>query len=257
MGLRKFLFQLMTVGGQWEKALNQLQTIAEMDTEGKILAQLVGTLIQCEGLRTEVFAGKKTPLIFGEPEPWIGWLVEANRKLALGETEAAVALQTQAFEAAPTQSGKLNGEAFEWVADADSRLGPMLEANIDGKYYWVPFTRIYKLEIPHPMELRDLVWTPATVTWTTGGQSTIFIPTRYPGTESQPDGALRMARGTTWAERADNFFVGTGQRILATDTGDHPLLEIRELQLGEAPPPPPPSSAPLTDDVELPAPAAS
>ena len=38
--------------------------------------------------------------------------------------------------------GSLNGQPFEWVADADSRLGPVMEAIINGRYYWVPFARL-------------------------------------------------------------------------------------------------------------------
>jgi protein involved in temperature-dependent protein secretion len=31
------------------------------------------------------------------------------------------------------------GNLFAWLADADVRLGPVLEAIVDGKYYWIPF----------------------------------------------------------------------------------------------------------------------
>ena len=32
------------------------------------------------------------------------------------------------MDLAPASSGKINGEAFEWVADADQRFGPVIEA---------------------------------------------------------------------------------------------------------------------------------
>ena len=231
-GLRKFLCQLQLVNGQWERALNQLQVIAGMEPEGgAVLAQLVGALVRCEGLRAEVFAGKKTPLLFGEPEPWMGWLLEANRQRALGEAGAARVLQERAFDAAPATPGQINGQPFAWVADMDERLGPMLEALLDGQYYWVAFQRVRRIEIAPPAELRDLIWAPARFTWTNGGEAAGFIPARYPGSEGSADGAVRLGRKTEWRETADGVHAGLGQRILATDAAETPLLEIQNLTL--------------------------
>ena len=33
-------------------------------------------------------------------------------------------------------------QPFEWIADGDTRLGPVLEAIVNGRYYWIPFDRI-------------------------------------------------------------------------------------------------------------------
>ena len=43
---------------------------------------------------------------------------------------------------APTAAGTVNGRRFEWIADADSRLGPMLEVIINGRYGWLPMASI-------------------------------------------------------------------------------------------------------------------
>ena len=228
--LRKFLCQLQIVNGEWERALNQLQVIAGMEPEnGAAMAQVVGSLIRCEGLRAEVFAGKKTPLLFGEPEPWMGWLLEANRLLALGQTPAALELQAKAFDAAPASAGMLDGQPFEWIADADPRLGPMLEVHLEGRYYWIAFKHIQAIELTPPTELRDLVWAAAKFTWTNGGEAVGFLPARYPGSESDPDGAVRLGRKTEWRETAPGVSTGVGQRVLATDQAETPLLEIKSL----------------------------
>src|SRR5205085_9395303 len=96
-----------------------------------LLAQIVRPVITCEMLRRDVFAGKRTPLIFGEPMEWVGLLVQANGLVAKGEFEPAAEARAKAFDAAPASSGKINDEPFEWIADADSRLGPVLEAFIE------------------------------------------------------------------------------------------------------------------------------
>ena len=233
--LRVFLFQLDCVFGRFDKALTQLQVIAELTAETMLLAQIFRPVIACELLRREVFAGKRTPIIFGEPMEWMGSLIQANELVARGEFAAAAESRGQAFEAAPASPGKIDGEPFEWIADADSRLGPVLEAIIEGKYYWVPFCRIQKIETEKPSDMRDLVWLPARFTWTNGGSVPGHIPARYPGTEASADGPLRLARKTEWQQHPGETYLGLGQRVLATDANEHPLLGCRSIELTTPP----------------------
>jgi type VI secretion system protein ImpE len=229
--LRIFLFQLNCALGRLDKALSQLQVIASLDSETMLLAQIFRPVIACELLRREVFEGKRTPLIFGEPMEWLGLLVQANELVARREFAAAAESRARAFEAAPASSGKVNGQACDWVADADSRLGPVLEAIIEGKYYWIPFCRIQKIETVKPSDLRDLVWLPAQFTWSNGGTAPGHIPVRYPGTESSPKDSLRLARETDWQQQAGETYLGLGQRVLATQAEEYPLLECRSIEL--------------------------
>src|SRR5687768_7713013 len=73
--LRIFLFQLNCILGRWEKALTQLQVVASLTPETMLLAQIFRPVIACEMLRKEVFEGRRTALIFGEPMEWMGSLV--------------------------------------------------------------------------------------------------------------------------------------------------------------------------------------
>jgi type VI secretion system protein ImpE len=229
--LRVFLFQLNCVLGRFDKALTQLQVVASLNAESMLLAQIFRPIIACEMLRREVFAGGRTPVIFGEPAEWIGLIVQANNLVAQGEFKAAAGLRARAFEAAPASAGTINGESFQWIADADSRLGPVLEAVLEGKYYWIPFCRIHKIETDKPEDLRDLVWLRARFAWTNGGTALGHIPARYPGTEELSDGPMRLARKTEWQQRDGETFLGLGQRVLATDGNEYPLLECRTIEL--------------------------
>jgi type VI secretion system protein ImpE len=232
--LRVFLFQLDCVLGQLDKALTQLQVVASLNAETMMLAQIFRPVIACEMLRREVFSGKRTPIIFGEPQEWMGLIIQANTLAAQGDFAAAGKLREQAFEAAPASPGKINGEPFEWISDADSRLGPMIEAIIEGKYYWVPLCHVQKIETEKPSDLRDLVWLAAQFTWTNNGMVSAHIPTRYPGTEESTDDSLRLARRTDWQEKPGGAFLGLGQRVLATNANDYPLLECRCIELAKA-----------------------
>lgn len=233
--LRVFLFQLLTLLGQWERALKQLQVAAALDAEAIPMAQAYRELIRCEVLRGETFLGRRIPLVVGEPEPWLAMLIQALQYTGEGRHPEAEQLRTQAFARAPATAGSLNGERFAWVADADSRLGPVLEVIVRGRYHWVPFSRLQSLEIEPPTDLRDLVWLPAKLRFQTGDQTDCFIPSRYPGSEASVDDAIRLARKTEWLERGEETACGLGQRMFVTDSGESPLFDIRRLEFTAAP----------------------
>ncbi len=228
---RIFLFQLLCVLGEWKRALTQLNVIGELDAGALPMVQTYREAIQCEVLRAEIFAGKRTPLVFGEPESWVAGVLQALEMGAKGNHAEAQALRERSFEDAPATSGSVDGEGFEWIADADSRLGPILEAVVNGRYYWIPFHRIQHITIEEPSDLRDMVWTPAFFTWANGGEGVGLIPTRYAGSETDEDNLIRLARKTTWSEPAENVYYGLGQRLFATDEGDKPLLDVRQIAL--------------------------
>ena len=242
--LRIFLFQLLCVTGQWPRAQNQLEVCAEMDASTLAMVSTYREALKCESLREAVFAGKTTPMVFGKPQAWVALLIEALRCDARGDTASAAKLRDDAFEAAPATCGSLDGAAFEWIADADSRLGPVLEAVINGRYCWVPFAALAKIVIDEPTDLRDLVWSAAQLEFSNGGSSVALVPTRYPGTAEQPDGALRLARRTDWLELGATHFRGLGQRVLTTSTADADMLAVREIILQPEPEAPPEPVAP-------------
>jgi type VI secretion system protein ImpE len=233
--LRVFLFQLLSVLGQWDRAHTQLNVAAEMDPQNLVMAQMYREALRCEVLREKVFRGETTPLIFGDPEEWIAHLMESFRLTATGNVAESGDLRNRAFEAAPTTPGTRSPgteeeSRFAWIADADMRLGPMLEAIVKGQYYWVPFHRIHRINIEAPEDLRDMVWLPAQFTWANGGQAVGLVPTRYCGSAGSEDSAIRLARRTDWAEMAADVYAGLGQRILTTDGGDIPLLDLRTIE---------------------------
>lgn len=234
--LRVFLFQLLCVLGQWERALNQLDTAATLDPAALAMKQMYREAIKCELLRAEVFAGRKSPMVFGQPDPWLGLLIESMLRAGQGETAQAESLHQQAFEQAPATAGSLDEKPFAWIADADMRLGPVLEAVINGRYYWVPFARLTRVTIEAPSDLRDAVWMPAYLQFENGGESPALIPTRYPGSEASEDGLVRLARKTLWEETAPEVFRGLGQRILTTDEGEFPLMDVRAISIETAAP---------------------
>jgi len=229
--LRIFLFQLLSALGQWERALNQLNVAAELDPAALAMAQTYREAIRCELLRAEVFQGKRSPMIFGEPQQWLALLIESLLLAGRDKTAESNTLRAQAFDLAEPTSGKVDGKTFNWIADADSRIGPVVEAIINGRYYWVPFSRLAKITLEAPADLRDVVWMPAHFEFDNGGDSVALIPTRYAGSEQSEDSLIALARKTLWHEFAPAAYRGLGQRLLATDIGDIPLMDAREIVL--------------------------
>lgn len=229
--LRVFLFQLLSVLGTWERAMAQLDVCGELDHGTLAMVQTYREAIKCEAVRGAVFAGKTTPVVFGQPAAWVAMLIEALGQEAQGNLAQAQHLRANAFEQAPTTAGSLNGEAFDWIADADSRLGPVLEVVLNGRYTWVPFSSLAAIAVDPPEDLRDMVWTPVHLTFSNGGDSVALVPTCYPGTREQPDGTLKLARATEWVELGPDQYAGLGQRILSTSSAEMGLLEAREIKL--------------------------
>jgi type VI secretion system protein ImpE len=226
---RILLFQLYAVLGNWDKARTQLAVLQDLDAYNLALVRTYEQVLLCEMMRQAVFAGQKTPLVFGEPQQWIALLQEALKLTAQKQYSEAKTLRDQAFDLAPATPGKLNGEVFDWIADADMRLGPMLEAIINGQYYWIPFQHIKTIQLEEPTDLRDVVWMPAFFTWRNQGETVGFIPTRYPNSETQPDSLLKLARKTQWLEPSPDLFIGLGQRLLSSNTNEYALMDVREI----------------------------
>jgi type VI secretion system protein ImpE len=253
--LRIFLFQLLAVQGNWERALTQLNVAGEMDASALAMVQTYREAIRCELLRAEIFAGKRSPLIFGQPDEWLALLMQALKLTADGQHSAAADLRAKAFDAAPATSGTIGTAAptqvagdrpaakepppqvtpFEWLADADSRLGPVVEAIFNGRYYWVPLHRVQRIVVDPPEDLRDVVWMPAHFVWANGGDTVALLPTRYAGSQSNPDPLIKLARKTAWTEPAEGVYLGQGQRMLAADSGEFPLMDVREIKLDVTP----------------------
>ena len=240
---RIFLFQLLSILGQWERALGQLNVLRDLNAESLSLVQTYQETLNCEALRNAVFTGNRSPLLFGEPEPWMALMLESLKLASQGNIPESETMRNNALQDAPAVSGTLTlfsektGDEtavvepmpFEWIADADSRIGPFLEAIVNGKYFWIPFQRIGSIALEKVADLRDLVWLPARFEWANGGETVGFVPTRYVNSQSQTDDHLRLGWKTIWQEAGKVTYVGLGQRILATDADEYPLTRIHKI----------------------------
>ena len=245
------LVELLCLMGDWERAMRQLQTVAQMDTHSSARAHLVRGLIRGESQRTQVFLGKLKPTPVIDNPQWMADMAEAIALNAAERHGAADALRQAALAHASVANGVcvvsgLNQEvvshAFEWIADSDSRLGPICEVMVAGGYRWLPFADIDTLKLEPPKHLLDLLWAPVTLTLrgTQVGSKLVhgFLPVRYCGTDAKVSGmhdaqrdALLLSRMTRWRDVGETGVFATGQKTLMSDCGDFGILDVREIQM--------------------------
>lgn len=229
---RLFLFQLLAVRGEWDKAAMHLGTLAQVSPEAAMLAMVYGQAIAAERERAAIFAGTSRASIHGE-FPWAEGLADALQHEALGRDQDALAARNAAFAQAPDTSGTIDGRRFAWIADADSRFGPCIEAIIGGRYALLPFAAIATLKSEGPRDLRDIVWYPVEIAMKTGASIAALLPARYPGIPADP--FEQLGRATDWHDVATGQ-IGSGQRLWMMSDGvespdgeDRGILSVRAI----------------------------
>lgn len=230
--VRMFLFQLCAMLGEWDRAKAQLETIAKLEPEARMLAVAYSQCIDAEALRGRVFSGAEAAPMLARTD-WGEALAAGLQARQLGQPGAAEQLAA-AFDQAPTTSGVTDsGLAFEWIADADPRLGPVTEAIIAGRYGLMPFEALELLTIHEPQDLRDTIWIPAEFGLRQGARIAGFIPVRYPGSEGAEDPSARRGMATDWVG-AEGAETPMGQRLFVfSDGSEVPLLQLRRVEFGE------------------------
>ena len=95
---RIFLFQLLCVLGDWDRALGQLGVAGDLDPRALAMVQTYREALRCEVFRAEVFAGRRSPLVFGKPAAWVAWMIEALRR---SKRDDLIALTRRHLKPAP------------------------------------------------------------------------------------------------------------------------------------------------------------
>jgi type VI secretion system protein ImpE len=197
---RTFLFELLCFKGDYDRAEKHLHVLADGSPDSQVGAVLYFSALHAERTRQELFEKKNYPV-------------------------------TPASE--NQRGGTINGQPFEFLEDADPRVGPRLELFAAGAYLWIPFEHIESIEIEPPKRLRDLLWAPALVR--TGPAfkdkelGEVLLPVLAPFSWKHPDDNVKLGRSTEWAEE-DEMGLPSGQRMFLVDGEDFPLLDVRKIE---------------------------
>jgi type VI secretion system protein ImpE len=226
---RMFLFQLLAVMGEWDKAGAQLRALAQLSPEAQMLAATYNQAIAAEQMRAKAFAGEVPFTVLIASSSWVDQLAEALTALHQGRISEGEEKRGAAFDQAGDTPGELNGERFAWIADSDSRFGPAFEAVVAGRWGLVPFEAVSEIKCEGLKDLRDTIWLPVEMRLKSGASWAAFLPARYPGSEIESDADLRLGRKTEW-KTVPGGEGGVGQRVWATDDGgEMGLYQLQKL----------------------------
>jgi len=229
---RMFLFQLLAVAGEWDKAHTHLEALARISPDARMLATVYSMAMKAEEQRASIFAGReRMPIIRGA---WAEGLADAIMHYANDRAAEGQAARDSALDQAPDTPGELDGVRFDWITDADARFGPTFEVIVQGRYGLVAFSEVTRVQSEGPRDLRDTVWYPVQIEFREGQSVAGLLPTRYPGTELSTDLAMRMGRSTGWTTGPAGE-TGCGQHLMALAGGEEVgLLAVRSLVFGQA-----------------------
>lgn len=237
------LFQLFCVTADWTRAVHQLQAFALIEREQGPAAQAYRNLIRAERWRENVLSGRERPGFVFDAPAWTDGLVDALRLAGSGMTEDADVVRRQALDDAPLVALVGNDRRLDWIADSDSRLGPVCELMTAGHYRWLPVSDIAAWRIARPASLLDLVWAPCTLTLFDASTVRGFMPARYPcdgdgeagGTGGEPiDDSILLGTETSWHESGETGVIGRGRKTWATSAGDLSIFELDRCDFGGA-----------------------
>ena len=225
---RLALAHLRLVQAEYPKALQQLQLACQLDAGLEPEAQLIRMLVRSEQVREAVFSGKVLPDLLVPASDWLESMIGAFRK----SDEEAGAARRAALDSAPANKG-CRGESspFEWIADGDERLGPVIEVILGGVYYWIPFDMVESLEIPPPGRPVDLVWSPVDLKLRNYPARAAYMPSRYIMAAEERTDALLSCAETVWRESSGATWRGIGGRVWHVDGEPLGMFEAGRIRI--------------------------
>jgi len=248
-GLRLALCHFLAVRGQWQRAQDVLAIVQKLDASFTPAVATCALALRGEKARAEFWAGGAAPTVIGGASAWTDDLIAAVQQSS-SQPEEAARRRDAAREGAPAQPGVLVGTAlgveprvlsgddeptqrieFAWLCDGDTRLGPVFEVLTAAGYAWLPWAALRRVSLRRAQHLIDLLWAPAEFEMHDGSSSSALIPVRYPAELPALDDDTNLARQTQWLPLpGEAQYAGLGQRVLTSDVGDHPLLDLRSIE---------------------------
>jgi type VI secretion system protein ImpE len=238
VALRSYLFGLLCIAGRLEQAERQLDALGAVDPQVETGARVYRLLLQSEAHRRAVFAGETRPMLPPEAPPEARLRLEALQASLAGDAATAAARLEAAADASPLLAGKLNGDAFDALRDADDLLASIVELYAGGRYVWLPLARVRSVRALERRSIVDLLWRPVTLLDADGVEASVHLPMLYPSLGAPADDRLALGRATEWRDDPALGQRGAGQHVLLAYRGDEerelPLLDLEMLELWEA-----------------------
>lgn len=223
--------ELLCFQGDWEKIDRQLETLESQEPKFAANISLFRQLLRANKARTEFFEEGRAPEVVAAPDDLTRKYLEAALLIREKSLAAAGELLRTAERERPALAGTCDGVAFDDLRDLDDLMAGTLELlTSTGKYYWVPWTLVRRLEIQPLKTARDVLWRPAEIDVKEGPTGVVYLPALYYGSQQADDPALSLGRGTSWRDNAHEPVRGLGQRQFLIGEETKTLLEFTLLE---------------------------
>ncbi|MEW5801055.1 MAG: type VI secretion system accessory protein TagJ [bacterium] len=226
---RTLLFQVLALGGEWDKAQRHLDAIAVQDSSAETGVQVYKNLVQAEKERIEVYQRNRYPSFLTQAPSWLEMYFTAWDKLLEKDTVEAQKLYDRIEALCPSRSGTIDGRNFNGFRDMDAFLSLFLEVIVHERYLWIPLESLRELSISQPKTLFDLLWITAQITTWEGLSLNCYLPVLYPESFLHEDERVKLGRMTDWIPLGGPFYSGRGQHMFQVGEEEIALLEIRQV----------------------------
>jgi len=227
---RLLLCDLLCLDDQLERADRQLDVVVQQDAGMAGGIGLYRQLVRAEVARKDVFQSGRSPEFMNEITDVLKLHLRAAMALREGNVSEAGDLLRQAEQLRPSVQGECDGESFGDLRDLNDLTAPFLEVlTSTGKYYWIGWERIEKLEFRPPRSLRDLLWRQTEMAIREGPDALVYVPVLYRGSHGSPDPEVRLGRRTDWIETPGGPTAGVGQRTLLVGDAGKSILSIGKI----------------------------
>ena len=236
--LRIFMAQLLCVLGQWERALNQLNVAADLDALAVPMKQMYGDAIRCEGLRADVFAGTRTPMVFGQPDEWLALLIESLLRQGSGDAATGRGPAPRAPSTPrPPRRARIDGAALRLAgrcrhAPRPGARGLRQRPLLLGAARAPGARQVRSARRPARLRLDCR----RTCSSRTAARRSRWCPRATKAREKSSDGALQLARKTEWRELRPELLGRPGPaHARQRRRREHALMDVREILFDAAP----------------------
>ncbi|HVN72009.1 MAG TPA: type VI secretion system accessory protein TagJ [Desulfomonilia bacterium] len=228
-GARTLLFQVLSLHGEWDKALRHLDMISTQDPQRSIGVKTYLDVVQAEKERIRVMGGSVLPSVLPEPPAYFAQYLDYLKALREQKYGDARSLVTELASLRPPVTGSMGAWEFEGFSDTDAGLFAFLEAFVHERYVWIPFEAIRELQIFEPKTSFDLIWATASITTWEGLSMNCCLPVLYPETFLAADEQIKIGRLTDWVPLGSGLSKAYGQHVYQIGDEDTALLDIREV----------------------------
>ena len=223
---RLFLFELLTLGGQWSDARRELLQIQSPDASWPASQRAFRRLLAATRHRERL----RKPSVLAPPPRHLKYRWRAANA-ARQDDALATDFADRADAGLPEVTGFVDGREFVGLRDSDDRFAGLFELLIGRRWVWVAIEQVRSLSLKEPAAVLDLACRPGELRLTDGRAFAVMVPLVYPGSAAHGDD-FALGQTVDWTE-AGGLTCGLGAKVLTAGEEEVALAECRMIEIRE------------------------